>query len=116
MNYTWAGKISEIRKDFIAKFSDHKAGLTKKITHIVQAEQARTQGIIGICPKAVLKIKSGVRSWLSLSKARFGSVDLAMPPRVGDLVAWHATSGGAEADAVFGVWVHCRTASARQQV
>ena len=32
------------------------------------------------------------------------------------LVAWHATSGGAEADAVFGVWVHCRTASARQQV
>ena len=55
------------------------------------AEEARIQGIIGRCPKAVPKIKCGVRSWLQFHEARFGNVDLAMPPRVCDLVAWHAT-------------------------
>ena len=55
------------------------------------AEEARIQGIIGRCPKAVPKIKCGLRSWLQFHDARFGNVDLAMPPRVCDLVAWHAT-------------------------
>ena len=43
VNANWEGKISEIRKDIIARFANQKEVLARKVTQIVQQEQRRTQ-------------------------------------------------------------------------